>query len=300
VHGSINETAHNTICSYTERVGEFTLTDDVQDGEGKLSPNVFLCLAQLQSPLKLLFPNLRRLHIINADQSLDHLRLFLSPSLEMLEIIGLGEACRPNLLSFLSAAVVEVPDLSTLILGPGRLSRDVVDACLGFGCLKHLKLVDVISEVDFRLLMDIGLLEHLETFFIHAQGVVYSPSRALIQVKDDERALVVAEEELSRQQIEEEKQEHQKRFEEEMKECQWRARLSTAGICLICGRRFKKVTGKTQCLSCSLEIVKQEKHMQKLKDERRQQAKAQKKATKHQEQIREKEERQARETEEER
>ena len=270
-------------------MGEFTLTDDVQDGEGKLNPSIFLCLAHLQTPLKPLFPNLRRLRIINADHSLDYLRLFLSPSLETLEIIGLGEACRPTLLSFLSAAVIEVPDLSTLILGPGRLSRNVVDACMGFGHLKHLELVDVISEVDFRLLMDIGLLEHLETFVIHAQGVVYSPSRALIQAKDDERALVVAEEELRRQQIEKEKQEHQKRLEEEMKERQRKAILSTAGICSICRRRFKKVTSKTQCLSCSIEIDKQEIHMQE-----------QKKAADRQERMKKKEERRAKETEEER
>jgi len=254
----MNETARHTICSYADRVGEFTLTDDVQDGEGKLNPNVFLCLAQLQSPLKPLFPNIRCLRIINADQSLDYLRLFLSPSLETLEIIGLGEACRPTLLSFLSAAVVEVPDLSTLILGPGRLSRDVVDACLGFGRLKHLELVDVISEVDFRLLKDIGLLEHLETFVIDAQDVVYSPSRALIQADEDAYARVVAEEECRLQKIKEEEREPRRRLDEVEERQRKAIRPRIEGICWMCERRFKKATHKTQCSSCSLEIYRQQ------------------------------------------
>ena len=63
----MNETARHTICSYVERVGEFTLTDDAQDGEGKLNPNVFLRLAQLQGPLAPLFPNLCRLRIVKAN-----------------------------------------------------------------------------------------------------------------------------------------------------------------------------------------------------------------------------------------
>jgi len=248
-------------------VGEFTLTDDVQDREGKLSPNVFLCLAQLQSPLKPLFPNLRRLRVINADQSLDYLRLFLSPLLEALEIIGLSEACRPTLLSFLSAAVVEVPDLSNLILGPGRLSRDVVDACLGFGCLKHLELVDVISEVDFRLLKDIGLLKHLETFVIDAQDVVYSPSRALIPADKDAYARVVAEE-IRLQKIKEEEREPRWRLDEVEERQRKAIRPRIGGICWMCERRFKKATHKTQCSSCSLEI----KHQQCTREEEERQA----------------------------
>jgi len=203
VHGSISETARHIICSYAERVGEFTLTDNVRPGEGRLSPSVFLCLAQLQSSLTPLFPNLRRLRIVNANYSLDYLRLFLSPSLETLEIVGLDETCRSTLLSFLSAAVVELPNLNTLILGPGRLSRDVVDACLSFSRLKRLELVDFISGADYQLLMDVGRLEHLETFVIGAQGIAYAPMPAILKAEREERARSAAEE-CRRRQIEDE------------------------------------------------------------------------------------------------
>jgi len=252
-------------------VGEFTLTDDVQDGEGKLNPNVFLRLAQLQGPLAPLFPNLRRLRIVKANYSLDYLHLFLSPSLETLEIVGLGEDCRAGLLSFLSAAVVEVPNLNNLIIGSGRLSCDVVNTCLGFYRLKHLELVNAVSEVDHRLLKDIGRLEHLETFVIDAQGVGYTPSQVILQAEEDERARVIAEEEHCRQRIEEEecaravaqeeilrqqmeefKRERQRRFEE-VEERQRKAALPRiAGTCWMCGVNFdpKGKQIKTVCKSC--------------------------------------------------
>jgi len=276
IYGSINETARHTICSYAERVGEFTLTDDVRDGEGKLNPSVFLCLAQLQSPHTPLFPNLRRLRIVNAHHSLDYLRLFLSPSLETLEIVGLSEACRATLLSFLSATVVEVPNLSTLILGPGRLSRDVVNICLGFARLKHLELVNAVSEADHRLLKDIGRLEHLETFVIDAQGIRYAPSHAILQSEDDKRARIIAEEELCRQRMEEEEhtrcvaeaglrhqrmeqeeRERQRRFEEEVEERQRKAALPrVAGRCWRCGTKCPKKGGNSmQCKSCTVAII---------------------------------------------
>ena len=247
-------------------MGEFTLTDNIRLGEGKLSPSVFLCLAQLQNPLKPLFPNLRRLRIDNADYSLDYLRLFLSPSLETLEIAGLGEACRPALLSFLSAAVVEVPNLSTLILGPGRLSRSVVDACLGFDRLKHLELVDVVSEVDYQFLKNIGRLEHLETFVVDAQGVGYVPSPAILQDEDERTRLVV--DESCRQKFEEAKRESRQRFEEQVEERQRKAELPRKkGVCWMCRKRFQRKS-KTQCSSCSQKILEQDQYIQEMKDER--------------------------------
>ena len=252
-------------------MGEFTLTDEVQDGEGKLNPNVFLRLAQLQGPLEPLFPNLRRLRIVKANYSLDYLHLFLSPSLETLEIVGLGEACRASLLSFLSAAVVEVPNLSTLILGSGQLSRDVVNTCLGFDRLKHLELVNAVSEADYRLLKQIGRLKHLETFVIDAQGVGYAPSQAILQAEDAERARVIAEEERRRQRVEEEKQQCRRRFMEEVEERRRKAALPRVrGICWLCGKRYKLGIRQPQCSSCTLKIAEQEKHMQELdEDERR-------------------------------
>jgi len=234
-------------------VGEFTLTDDDHGDRAKLSPNIFLRLAQLQGPLAPLFPNLRRLRIVKADYSLDYLHLFLSPSLETLEIVGLGEAYRATLLSFLSAAVVEVPNLNTLILGSGQLSRDVVNTCLSFNRLKHLELVNAVSEADYQLLKDIGGLEQLETFVIDAQDVEYTPSQA----EEDELARVVTEEELRRQQVEEEEQERRRK-----------ATLPRVmGVCWVCEKRIKKPI--TECQSCTLKIIEQEKYMRELDEEER-------------------------------
>ena len=262
VRGSINETARHTICSYAERVGEFTLTDDVHDDSATLSPSIFLCLAQLQGPLAPLFPNLRHLRIVNAEYSLEYLRLFLSPSLETLEIVGLGETCRATLLSFLSAAVVEVPSLSTLILGPGRLSRDVMNTCLGFDRLRHLELVNAVLEADYQLLKDIGRLEHLETFVIDAQDVGYAPSQAILRAERNERARVIAENELCRQRIEE-TQEHRKRYVEELEERRRKATIPRMkGLCWMCGIGCEE--DKTQCSSCTLENFEQEKYMREL------------------------------------
>ena len=76
--------------------------------------------------------------------------------------------------------MVDVPNLRTLILGPGRLSLDVVNACLGFNRLKHLELVDAAPAVDYQLLKDIGGLGDLSTFVIDAQAVSYAPSGPIL------------------------------------------------------------------------------------------------------------------------
>lgn len=246
-------------------MGEFTLTDNVCDGNTRLNPGVFLCLAQLRGSLAPLFPNLRRLRIVNAYYTLDYLRLFLSPSLETLEIVSVGEACRTNLLSFFSAAVVEVPNLGTLILGPGRLSRDIVNTCLGFHHLKHLELVNAVSEADYQLLKDIGRLKDLEAFVVNAQDVGYAPSRTILEADDAERARVIAKREHYCQQIEE-KRECRKRFVEEVQERRRKAMVPRMkGECWMCGIRCKE--GNTQCSSCTLKIVEQEKYMRELEEE---------------------------------
>jgi len=281
-------------------VSEFTLTDEIRDGSAKLSPSIFLRLAQLQGPLAPLFPNLRHLRIVAADYSLDYLHLFLSLTLETLEIVGPDETCWDTLLSFLSAAVLEVPNLSTLILESGRLSREVVGACLCFGRLKHLELVDVVSEVDYKLLKDIGRLEHLETFVIDAESVRYAPSQAILQAEEEERERVIAEEKLRRQQIEEQEQENRRRFEEEVAERHRKAALPRVeGICWMCGRRFKKATHKTECSFCSLEIDKQDEYLQELEVESKRRAKEEKKAAKRQRRMEEEQQQRMEEEEEE-
>ena len=256
-----------------------------------------MCLAQLQSSLTPLFPNLRRLRIVNANYSLDYLRLFISPSLETLEIFGQGETSRAQLLSFLSAAVVEVSNLSTLILGPGRLSLDVVNACLGFNRLKHLELVDAASAISYQLLKDIGDLDDLTTFVIDAQAVSYSPSGPIIladaqqeRIRLEEPTRIRAErrhtEERERRHVEEEEERHRAEADHRLLESEdslWGFSERPPSLplirrgCLRCRRTFK--ARATTCAPCT-EILKVEvetRHKEAQEAELREEAELQRK-----------------------
>lgn len=168
----MSEDAREIIQSYADRVEEFTLTD--VDGEAKFSPSVLICLARIHVPGRPLFPSLRHLRIDNANTSLDYLHLFLSPSIHTLEIIGVSENRRASLLSFLTVAVEEIPDLTTLILGPGRFSRDVLDKSLEFSQLQRLELLEMAAPLDYQLLKTIGHLRWLKVFSVDGQANLYT------------------------------------------------------------------------------------------------------------------------------
>lgn len=173
IHGSISEITRKSIYEYTKRVGEIVLTDGLTKGEGELSHDIFICLAQLQVPGLPLFPSLYTLRIMNANTSLAYLRLFVSPSLRKLEIIGVPEDRSGPLLAFMKTAAVEVPDLRALVLGPGRLSQGVLDTCLAFGCLQSLDLVNSVSSMHPKFLEALGRLESLETLNLDVRNTTY-------------------------------------------------------------------------------------------------------------------------------
>ena len=134
----------------------------------QLSPQVFLRLGQLQDPDGCLLPSLRHLYI-SENPYLDHLDVFLSPSLRTLEISPLSTNINHcGLTSFLDSAVELSSDLETLILvDPCELPRKVFDSCSKFGQLRHLELIDVVASAIDPLLHNMGSLEqHLDRFVL--------------------------------------------------------------------------------------------------------------------------------------
>jgi len=211
VLGSITEDVRESIYAYARQVGEIIITDNFE-GKYGLSPDVILCLAQIQIPGRPLFPSLHRLRIVNGHASLDYLRLFLSPSLRIIELAKIPQDRHTSILSFLTAAVEEVLNLDTLILG-GRLPRAVVDMCLRFECLQRLELVDALSSLDSTLLRRVGHLEHLETLYIDGSAASYTPSPTTIQAGLEEaRRMAEKEAELAKE------AELKRKWEEEEKE----------------------------------------------------------------------------------
>ena len=153
-----------------------TPTNDVHEGGMTFSPSIYICLAQLQGPFRPLFPSLRRLRILEADTSLDYLRLFLSPSLESLEVTGIPDDRQATFHAFISAPVDAIPTLSTLVFGPGHLPIPVLITCLRFYHLKHLTLVDAVASFDCGLLEDLGQLKFLESLTIDTAAASYTSS----------------------------------------------------------------------------------------------------------------------------
>jgi len=111
---------------------------------------------------------------MNANASLDYLRLFVSSSLRKLEIVGVPEDRGGPLLAFMKAVVADVPDLQVLVLGPGRLSQGFMDTCLAFDHLQRLDLVDSISSMQPKFLEALGRLESLETLNLDVRNTSYT------------------------------------------------------------------------------------------------------------------------------
>jgi len=179
IHGTIEENDRARLYAYAAQVGDLTFSDNVRDGEGSIGPGVFLRLAQLQIPGHPLFPSLKRLRVIDANSSLDYLPLFLSPSLQILEVFGVPEDRRASFLSFITTAVDSAPHLVALFLGPGRIMRDALKMCLKFTRLKRLELANATASLDFQLLRDIGYLERLTHLLIDNGFATYDPSDAV-------------------------------------------------------------------------------------------------------------------------
>ncbi|KAF8965792.1 hypothetical protein BDZ97DRAFT_1757072 [Flammula alnicola] len=178
LRGAISKGHLRQLSTYARRITEFTLTDKQDLNEHPIAPGTLLHLLSrlpnrdTQEPF---FPSLNRLYIIEADSSLAHWPLFLTPSLRSLEVSGISEVQQNTLMSYLVTLADEASSLSSIKLGPlGCISRESMKACLNFGNLRELQLLDVVPTFDLELLQEIGKLPELETLVLDARRAVSS------------------------------------------------------------------------------------------------------------------------------
>ena len=96
----------------------------------------------------------------------------MSSALKTLELaaIPVDDPHYFSVLSFLDCAIDKAPHLSTLLLGPGRITDQILQASLRNANLERLELLDVGFTMTDRLLQDIGSLQYLKTFVFRDNG----------------------------------------------------------------------------------------------------------------------------------
>ena len=137
--------------------------------EGRIGLDVIIRLIKLQSlctQTNTLFPSLKRLRIDNAKSAMDYLDLFVTPSLEAIEITGVSEDHFDAFYSFFTTLADEVPGLSSLILGPGPMPSIVMGMSLTFRHLQRLEFVNISTSFNFDFLENIGRLESLQSLTV--------------------------------------------------------------------------------------------------------------------------------------
>lgn len=138
--------------------------------KGRIGPDVIVRLARLQSSLSTetntLFPSIERLRIDKARSSMDYLHLFVCPTLTEIEITGVSKDHLDAFYSFFTTVAEEVPDLSSLILGPGLIPGEVLGMCHTFCHLQHLKFVNINTSFGIDFLENIGRLELLQSLAV--------------------------------------------------------------------------------------------------------------------------------------
>jgi hypothetical protein len=180
IRGAVSKADLESFSSFTRRVESFILTDPpLHLHEFTISPGTYIRLAQIRNPEAPFFPSLKHLRIVNADSSLDiYLNFLLTDSLQSIELINLADSNQEVFSSFLITLADECPRLSSIILGQDRARRlpsSLLDDCLRFSYLRELELKDVLSPLDFQLLVTIGkALPELESFILNARTAQYS------------------------------------------------------------------------------------------------------------------------------
>jgi len=137
--------------------------------EGRIGLDVIIRLIKLQSlctQTNTLFPSLKRLRIDNAKSAMDYLDLFVTPSLEAIEITGVSEDHFDTFYSFFTTIADEAPGLSSLILGPGPMPSIVMGMSLTFRHLQRLEFMNISTSFNFDFLENIGRLESLQSLTV--------------------------------------------------------------------------------------------------------------------------------------
>ena len=169
IRGSLTASDWACLRRYARRVSKFILTD--KNSDPRISLSAFIRLARLQSPDTPLLPSLSDLVIEDADASIAHLDLLLTPSLKSLTASCIPDAQQSTFFCFLTAVKQEVPLLQTVILGPGQLLSSSLQTISEFNNLRHLELKHEKSELPCAFFDNIGSLPKLEILILDARYV---------------------------------------------------------------------------------------------------------------------------------
>ena len=177
-----------SLCEYAQTVSTFIVTDAAADFEAQISLSALYRFARHQLPL---FPSLSHLVIIEADASIAHLELLVTPSLKSLEVSCIPDAQQSNFFSFLTA-IEEGALLQTLILGPGRFESRSLQIISQFNNLRHLELKpNEDSEIPSTFFDNIGCLPKLETLILDARYVSSTMTKNLWQPSSMNASMVL-------------------------------------------------------------------------------------------------------------
>ena len=161
--GNVSEADWNRMQYYSRKVKIFTAVFD----DDRVHPLTYFRIAQLQSSA--LLPSLRCLHYDMGKPSISHIFLFLSPSLdsvELFDINGIEDTVVGPLLTTLPSAC---PMLSRIVLRVGDLSADVLKkSIVHFNQLRTLELFNAVFMGDFALWEALGTLPSLANFTLSA------------------------------------------------------------------------------------------------------------------------------------
>lgn len=187
VRGKITQADHDSFHSYAKAVETLTLRSGLAYAKRSISPQVFLRLAQLQSPNGFLLPSLHHLRVVESTY-LDYLELFISPSLKTLEIGDLSLDVNPSspFMSFLAQTVEVSPGLETIVLGPHHLFQEILASCMKFKHLRHLEMFCAPLPMIDSMLNDVGSLEYLEELVLQESTHMNSPTKSASPVSTSE------------------------------------------------------------------------------------------------------------------
>ena len=175
------------LCEYAQTVSTFIVTDAADDFEAQISLSALYRFARHQLPL---LPSLSHLVIVEADASIAHLELLVTPSLKSLEASCIPDAHQSNFFSFLTA-IEEETLLQTLILGPGRFEPRSLQIISQFNNLRHLELKNEDSEIPSTFFDNVGSLPKLETLILDARYVSSTMTKNLWQPSSMNESMVL-------------------------------------------------------------------------------------------------------------
>ncbi|KAF9484271.1 hypothetical protein BDN70DRAFT_989725 [Pholiota conissans] len=160
---------------YTREIGTLTLTDFSANQYRNVAPETLTRLALLQNPDIPFLPSLEHLRIVLADEALTYLYFCITPSLKSLDISRVLPSRQATISYFLKEIAVHAPKLSSISVGPGRISNSFLQSFLTFIHLRQLSLIDSLESLEFAFLRDVSALPELESLMIDVRTTEYTP-----------------------------------------------------------------------------------------------------------------------------